>query len=112
PIALGLAVGVLVDAFVVRMTLVPAVLALLDRHAWWLPGWMDRLLPKVDVEGEGLAHGIEHRDWPERNGAVALRPAGTVVPLLGERAASRPPGPLTGPVPPRPALVGPSADDA
>ena len=112
PIALGLAVGVLVDAFVVRMTLVPAVLALLDRHAWWLPGWMDRLLPKVDVEGEGLAHVIEHRDWTERNGAVALRLEDTVVPLIGERAASGRLGPLTGSVPPGTVLVVRSADDA
>jgi RND superfamily putative drug exporter len=53
-IAFGLAVGVLVDAFVVRMTLVPAVLALLGRSAWWLPPWLDRLLPDLDVEGAQL----------------------------------------------------------
>ncbi len=54
-IAFGLAVGVLVDAFLVRMTLVPAVLALLGRSAWWLPGWLDRVLPDLDVEGARLA---------------------------------------------------------
>ena len=54
----GLAVGVFVDAFLVRMTLVPAVLALLGRAAWWLPRWMDRRLPSFDVEGEGLAHQV------------------------------------------------------
>jgi len=43
-----------VDAFVVRMTIVPAVMALLGRSAWWLPRWLDRLLPDVDVEGEKL----------------------------------------------------------
>ncbi|HLM07310.1 MAG TPA: MMPL family transporter [Blastococcus sp.] len=53
-IALGLAVGILVDAFLVRMTLVPAVLALLGRSAWWLPRWLDRLLPDLDVEGARL----------------------------------------------------------
>jgi putative drug exporter of the RND superfamily len=53
-IAVGLAVGILVDAFVVRMTLVPAVLALLGRSAWWLPRWLDRLLPDLDVEGARL----------------------------------------------------------
>jgi RND superfamily putative drug exporter len=53
-IAFGLAVGVLVDAFIVRMTLVPAVLALLGRSAWWLPRWLDRLLPDLDVEGARL----------------------------------------------------------
>ena len=54
PIALGLAVGVFVDAFIVRMTLVPAVMQLLGRAAWWLPRWLDRLLPVLDVEGESL----------------------------------------------------------
>ncbi|ACU38353.1 MMPL family transporter [Actinosynnema mirum] len=51
----ALAFGVAVDAFVVRMTLVPAVLSLLGRAAWWLPGWLDRVLPNVDIEGEELA---------------------------------------------------------
>ena len=54
-IGFGLAVAVLFDAFVVRMALVPAVLALLGDKAWWLPKWLDRLLPRVDVEGSGLA---------------------------------------------------------
>ncbi|MEU1181492.1 MMPL family transporter [Streptomyces sp. NPDC005820] len=53
-IGFGLAVAVLFDAFVVRMALVPAVLALLGDKAWWLPRWLDRLLPRVDVEGAGL----------------------------------------------------------
>ncbi len=53
PIALGLAVGVFVDAFLVRMTLVPAVLALLGRRAWWLPRWLDARVPRLDVEGGG-----------------------------------------------------------
>ncbi|MFI7382491.1 MMPL family transporter [Streptomyces sp. NPDC049813] len=50
----GLAVAVLFDAFVVRMAIVPAVMALLGKAAWWLPRWLDRLLPNVDVEGEKL----------------------------------------------------------
>ncbi|MEU3840853.1 MMPL family transporter [Streptomyces sp. NPDC028635] len=53
-IGFGLAVAVFFDAFVVRMALVPAVLALLGKRAWWLPKWLDRALPNVDVEGEGL----------------------------------------------------------
>ncbi|GLF99464.1 MMPL family transporter [Streptomyces yaizuensis] len=51
----GLAIAVLFDAFVVRMAIVPAVLALLGAKAWWLPAWLDRILPNVDVEGEKLA---------------------------------------------------------
>jgi RND superfamily putative drug exporter len=53
-IGFGLAIAVFLDAFVVRMTIVPAVLALLGQRAWWLPKWLDRALPNVDVEGEGL----------------------------------------------------------
>ncbi len=53
----GLAAAVFLDAFVVRLAIVPAVLALLGRHAWWLPGRLDRILPRVDVEGTSL-----HRD--------------------------------------------------
>ncbi|MDT0301406.1 MMPL family transporter [Streptomonospora wellingtoniae] len=58
PIAFVLAAGVLFDAFLVRMTLVPAVMALFGRAAWWLPRWLDALLPDVDIEGErlGTAH--------------------------------------------------------
>ncbi|MHB9861126.1 MMPL family transporter [Streptomyces sp. YIM S03343] len=53
-IGFGLAIAVFFDAFIVRMAIVPAVLALLGRRAWWLPKWLDRALPDVDVEGEGL----------------------------------------------------------
>jgi RND superfamily putative drug exporter len=53
-IGFGLAIAVFFDAFVVRMAIVPAVLALLGTKAWWLPKWLDRALPNVDVEGEGL----------------------------------------------------------
>ncbi|WP_300344263.1 MMPL family transporter [Nesterenkonia sp.] len=53
-IGLGLAAGVLLDAFVVRLVLVPSVLSLLGPAAWWIPGWLDRILPDVDVEGAAL----------------------------------------------------------
>ncbi len=55
PIGFGLAFGVLLDAFVVRMVIVPAAMHLLGKSAWWLPRWLDRLLPDVDVEGSKLA---------------------------------------------------------
>jgi RND superfamily putative drug exporter len=54
-IGFGLAAAVLFDAFVVRMALVPALFALLGKSAWWLPRWLDRVLPRIDVEGEKLA---------------------------------------------------------
>lgn len=63
-IAFALAVGVMADAFLVRMTLVPAVLALLGDRAWWLPKWLDKLLPSFDVEGEVLTKKLELANWP------------------------------------------------
>ena len=65
PVALGLAVGVFVDAFLVRMMLVPAVLTLLGDRAWWLPRWLDRRLPVLDVEGVGITHHLEHEEWTQ-----------------------------------------------
>ena len=56
-IGLSLAVGVLADAFIVRMTIVPAVMALLGRKAWWMPKRLNRVLPDLDVEGASLAKG-------------------------------------------------------
>ncbi|MBD8868051.1 MMPL family transporter [Nocardioides donggukensis] len=50
----ALAVAVVFDAFVVRMTLIPALMYLMGERAWWLPRWVDRILPDVDVEGEKL----------------------------------------------------------
>ena len=64
-IGFALAFGVLVDAFVVRMALVPAVMALLGRGAWWLPKWLDRILPDVDVEGEKLTKQLDAPDERE-----------------------------------------------
>ncbi|NRQ48755.1 MMPL family transporter [Aeromicrobium stalagmiti] len=54
-IGFGLAVGILADAFLVRMTLVPAFMALLGDKMWWLPRWLDKALPNLDIEGESLA---------------------------------------------------------
>ena len=54
PIGFGLAVGVVVDALVIRMTLTPALMHLLGESAWWMPRWLDRLLPDLDVEGTAL----------------------------------------------------------
>ncbi len=53
-IAFALAIGIAVDAFVVRMVLVPAALALMGERAWWLPRWLG-WMPELDVEGSALA---------------------------------------------------------
>jgi RND superfamily putative drug exporter len=65
----ALAVGVAIDAFIVRLTIVPAVVSLIGRAAWWLPGWLNKILPNVDIEGESLRRYLEpagppadHRD--------------------------------------------------
>ncbi|MDY6054900.1 MMPL family transporter [Micrococcus sp.] len=57
PIGFGLAFGVLLDAFVVRLLLMPALMHLLGDKAWWLPRWLDRIMPDVDVEGASLERG-------------------------------------------------------
>jgi RND superfamily putative drug exporter len=58
-VGFALSFAVFIDAFVVRMTIVPAVLQLLGERAWSLPGWLDRILPDVDVEGEKLRHYLD-----------------------------------------------------
>jgi RND superfamily putative drug exporter len=57
---LGLAVAVLIDATIVRLLLVPATMELLGDKNWWIPKWLDRILPKIDVEG----HHREHHELP------------------------------------------------
>jgi RND superfamily putative drug exporter len=69
-ISLALAVGIFVDAFIVRMTFVPAVLQLLGDKAWYMPKWLDRVLPHFDVEGEGVQHELELADWPAQKNVV------------------------------------------
>ncbi|MFF9124299.1 MMPL family transporter [Streptomyces sp. NPDC014889] len=70
-IGFGLAIAVFFDAFIVRMAIVPAVLALLGRRAWWLPGWLERALPDVDVEGTALhTEQPRHADPDERRELV------------------------------------------
>lgn len=68
PIGFGLAFGVLVDAFVVRMTITPAVLTLLGDKAWWMPKWLDKLVPNMDVEGATLLEELEHKDSDKSDG--------------------------------------------
>ncbi|KHK98052.1 transporter [Microbacterium mangrovi] len=65
PIALGLAAGIAIDAFLVRMTLVPAVMTLLGTSAWWMPKRLARILPHFDIEGEAVERELAHADWPE-----------------------------------------------
>ena len=72
PIALGLAVGIAFDAFLVRMTLVPALMTLFGKAAWWMPRWLGKLLPNVDIEGEQLREHKHAVDWARSEGDVSI----------------------------------------
>ncbi|MGV8859299.1 MMPL family transporter [Rhodoglobus sp.] len=78
PIGFGLAIGVLFDAFVVRMLLIPSLMHLLGASAWWLPKWLDRIIPSVDVEGAALerSHPMHAPETDDAPGATAT-PTGT-----------------------------------
>jgi putative drug exporter of the RND superfamily len=89
-IAFALAVGVLVDAFVVRMTFVPAVLALTGRAAWWLPRRLSRILPNLDVEGEGLRESEPSIAEPEQSEPDAPQaPVPAEIPAARDREEQR-----------------------
>ena len=78
-IALGLAVGIAFDAFLVRMTLVPAVMTLLGRSAWWLPKGLVRRLPDLDVEGDRLRAHLDEVEWAQAERQFAVSTAELVV---------------------------------
>ncbi|MFX3637012.1 MAG: MMPL family transporter [Candidatus Pristimantibacillus sp.] len=61
-IGFALAIGILIDAFIVRMALVPAVMAVFGDKAWWLPKWLDRMLPNLDVEGDKLLAELKNQE--------------------------------------------------
>ncbi|MCS5497571.1 MMPL family transporter [Cnuibacter physcomitrellae] len=88
PIALALAVGVFLDAFVVRMTLIPAVMMLLGRLAWALPAPLARRLPDVDLEGERVRHMLAAAAWRPAGAGAAAGAAGTSAPA-GEGRVER-----------------------
>jgi putative drug exporter of the RND superfamily len=75
-IGLGLAAAILIDVLVVRMVVAPAVMTLLGDRAWTLPAWLDRVLPRISLEGE-LRDG-ERPSGPagrDRRGGAPARPA-------------------------------------
>ncbi|SFJ04006.1 putative drug exporter of the RND superfamily [Paenibacillus sp. UNC496MF] len=90
-IGFALAVGILIDAFVVRMTLVPAVMAVFGDRAWRLPKWLDRLLPNLDVEGEKLIAELKAKD--DASPRTAFRPGSAAAAgISAVRDSSKPSG--------------------
>lgn len=75
-IAFALAVGVFVDAFLIRMLFAPAVLELFGTRSWLLPRRLDRALPHIDVEGEALHRRVELEAWPRPGSTAAVTAAG------------------------------------
>ncbi|MBE2998908.1 MMPL family transporter [Nocardiopsis sp. HNM0947] len=71
-IGFALAFGVLIDAFVVRMLLIPALMHLAGDGAWWLPKWLDRLLPDIDVEGSALEERHTHAEGTGEPGTAEV----------------------------------------
>ncbi|WP_300265231.1 efflux RND transporter permease subunit [Microbacterium sp.] len=71
PIALGLAAGIAIDAFLVRMTLIPALMAILGERAWEIPRWLEKILPSVDIEGEAVERERDLEAWPGDDSVVA-----------------------------------------
>ncbi|QQZ63884.1 MMPL family transporter [Paenibacillus sonchi] len=66
--------GVLFDAFIVRLLIVPGVMILLGKAAWYLPKWLDRILPNLDVEGEEVMKIAENRQHNSRNASSDIFP--------------------------------------
>ena len=96
---IGLATAVFVDATVVRMVLVPATMELLGDRNWWLPRWLDRLLPRLDVEGEAIAAGLT----PPAGQAGPTRRTRTGFPSDSPGRGPASPAPPSGAEPPPPA---------
>ena len=94
PIGFALAFGVLLDAFVVRMCIVPSLMHLAGDWAWWLPKWLDRLIPNVDVEGAALDRrhphvAREHTGMDLEADGAQIRPGGTRrMPIPGQAPAN------------------------
>ena len=82
PIGFALALGVLADAFIVRLWIIPALLHILGDKAWWLPKWLEKLLPNVDVEGASLERKHPHHE------VDATDTDKTELPVEGEQAHS------------------------
>ncbi len=96
PMAFALATGIAFDAFLVRMTLVPAVMTVVGRAAWYVPRWLDRILPSIDIEGEGLVHRRAEAEWAAGQTEWALAADGLEIPGAGPIEVRVAPGEVVG----------------
>jgi RND superfamily putative drug exporter len=72
-IGLAFATGIIIDAFLIRMTLIPALMSIMGARAWWMPAWLGRIIPKVDIEGAELDKQAAPREERELVGAESGR---------------------------------------
>lgn len=80
-IGFALAIGVLADAFLVRMLLVPAVMFIAGGRIWWIPNWLDRILPNLDIEGEALTQRLDGTTGqPAESSVTGREPPGSALP--------------------------------
>ena len=94
PIALGLAAGIAIDAFLVRMTLIPALMAILGERAWQIPAWLEKILPSVDIEGEAVERERHLASWPGDDSVIAADDfsISTDVPVIADMSVRVAPG--------------------
>ena len=86
---LGLGLAILIDVLIVRMVIAPAVVTLLGDRAWWLPAWLDRVLPNVSLEGRRRTGDLEERDEePSPRRSPSERPAAVPATSCGYAGAT------------------------
>ena len=71
---LGLATAIFVDATIVRIVLVPATMKLLGDNNWWIPAWLDRLIPHIDIEGDSALPCRNSTGRPHGEAPIAQEP--------------------------------------
>ena len=89
-LAIGMAFAVLIDASLVRMVLVPSVMSLLGARAWWMPPWMEPIVPQLQLEGSAAAGAAAPVPVPAAAPAPAPAPAPAHAPLLHRQVLRRP----------------------
>ena len=89
-LAIGMAFAVLIDASLVRMCLVPSIMSLLGSRAWWMPRWMEPVVPQLHLEGSPAEAAAPEPALADTTGHPAESPAGQSRPGPGPDDARRP----------------------